>query len=434
MTLMRDKDPLVAHIPMQAGGPFPYVLGTVSIVWLPFGLSTAINDLFSSHLKSPHFIVMAIGVTLFLGIYLWGIYGNIRHLATTMPPLKRTKASVWLTIAILTALSVIMVRLSEKDWGALFIFVCAYASGRLPTVPAAWTAGGILLFPIIGALTQGLSWSELGAPLFLIGIVSFMVIAMVRSYRTSQELSAARDEIAHLAVTTERLRIARDLHDLLGHNLSLIALKSELARRLIGKDVERATTEISDIEQAARTMLQEVREAVGSYRQPTLSSELHGAQEILAAAGIAYRYEGDENIMDDLPNALEAVFAWTVREGVTNIIRHSRAHQCVIRMARTRHEGSVEIIDDGAGIANQVQDSAFTQRAGNGLRGLTERVEALGGQFNAGSDVSSGFRLAVTIPLVQKTEKPGMVTIASVRPTPSASVQLSGHNKEGNEQ
>jgi len=429
---MRDRDPLVTHVSLRVSGPFPYVLGIVSIVWLPFGLSTAINDLLSSHLKSPHYIAMAIGATLFLCIYLWGIYGNVRHLVTTAPPLKRIKASAWLTIAILTVLSIIMVWLSEKDWASLFIFVCAYASGRLPTVPAVWTATGILLYPIIGTLTQGLSWPELGSALFLIGVVSFMTITMVRSYRTSQELRAAREEIAHLAVTTERLRIARDLHDLLGHNLSLIALKSELARRMINKDVERATTEISDIEQAARTMLQEVREAVGSYRQPTLSSELHRAQEILAAAGIAYHYEGDENIMDDLPNALEAVFAWTVREGVTNIIRHSRAHQCVIRMARTRHEGSVEIINDGAGIANPVQDSAFTQWAGNGLRGLTERVEALGGQFNAGFDVSGGFRLAAMIPLVQKTEKPGIVTIASVRPTPSASRQLSDH-KEGNE-
>ena len=204
-------------------------------------------------------------------------------------------------------------------------------------------------------------------------------------------------------MTTERLRIARDLHDLLGHSLSLIALKSELAGRLISTAPDRATIEIGDVEHVARTTLQQVREAVGSYRQPTLASELQGAEEILNAAGITYRYEGDEQSIDALPSVIEGVFAWTVREGVTNVIRHSRAHQCVIHIKHTKHEGHVEIIDDGT-VSTSEQAQATTptsHKMGNGLQGLRERVEALGGQLNARAQANGGFCLAVSIPLVQ---------------------------------
>ncbi|GCE14856.1 hypothetical protein KTT_47150 [Tengunoibacter tsumagoiensis] len=391
----------------KANGPLPYMLGILAIVWIPFGLSDGIKDLFSFHFTSLHDVVIAIGALLFVGLYLWGSYENVRYLITTTPPLKRADTSVWLLIAVLIALSMMLVYLNEKDWGSCFIFVCAYSSTRLSTVQTVWITGGIMLYALIGAVVHAVSWSELGSALFLVGIVSFIVVAMVRSYRTGQELRLAREEIAHLAVTTERLRIARDLHDLLGHNLSLIALKSELAGRLLRKNVELASVEISDIEQVARRMLQEVREAVGSYRQPTLVSELYSAQEILNAAGIGYTYEGDEQILNDLPQAVESVFAWTVREGVTNIIRHSRSRQCIIRIMRSGQSGSVEIIDDGTGMTGQ------EHRPGNGLRGLTERVEALAGQLSAGPALQGGFCLAVSFPLTQQSEKPGSASYIS---------------------
>lgn len=413
---MREKHQQVAAASWKTSGLLPYVLGLVSILWLPFGLSTGVNDLTSSHLQSPHYIAMAIGAALFVGLYLWGIVDNTWYLVTSTPPLKATKISVWLTFALLLTLSIIMVGFNISDWGGFFIFTSSYASGRLPTTQAIWAIGIIMIYPFIGLLTHAISIFEFSNALFLIGIVGFIVIVNVRSYRTSQELRIAREEIAHLAVTTERLRIARDLHDLLGHNLSLIALKSELARRLIEKDIQRASSEVSDIEQVARTMLQEVREAVGSYRQPTLASELHGVQEILNAAGIAYHYEGEEHILDDLPQSIEAVLAWTVREGVTNIIRHSRARQCTIRMTRTRQQSSVEILNDGLSVDDQEQDNELTHHGGNGLRGLTERVAALGGQLSSGPHLHGGFRLAVALPLAYKGEKTP-ITIGLSLPT-----------------
>jgi two-component system sensor histidine kinase DesK len=245
-----------------------------------------------------------------------------------------------------------------------------------------------------------LSWLELlQAEVFIIA-VCFIIINVVRAIKTSRELRAAREEIARLAVTTERLRIARDVHDLLGHNLSLIALKSELAGRLMRIAPERAAVEIGDIEQVARTTLREVREAVASYRQPTLANELHAAQEILTAAGMSCSYENTELHNHALPTAVESVLAWTVREGVTNVIKHSRARQCVISLQRERSTASIKISNDGP--PEQTKNGATTHntgKEGNGLRGLAERIEALGGQFDAGPLAGGGFCLVVAIPL-----------------------------------
>jgi two-component system sensor histidine kinase DesK len=228
-----------------------------------------------------------------------------------------------------------------------------------------------------------------------VAIPGFVVIAFVRSMATSRELRAAREEMAATAaVAEERLRIARDLHDLLGHSLSLIALKSELAGRLALLSPERAASEIRDIENAARTALAEVREAIADYRQSTLASELAGASQLLAAAGIAYRYEGADETHLDLPAPTEAALAWAVREGVTNVIRHSRASHCVIRLTRAPEEVAVEIEDDGVGTPI---DNA-TGASGSGLRGLAQRVAAIGGRYEAGPRVGSGFHLAVYAP------------------------------------
>jgi two-component system sensor histidine kinase DesK len=254
-----------------------------------------------------------------------------------------------------------------KGIGTPFIFTSAYMAGRLPTGRAIQAVVALALLIAVFGL-RDLNWSYLGQGIVLVLVVGIVTISMVRTVTTGRELRAAREEIARLAVMTERLRIARDLHDLLGHNLSLIALKSELAGRLIGVAPERAT----------------------------LSSELHAAHEILFAAGIAYRYEGDESTMGTLPTAVETLLSWAVREGVTNVIRHSRARQCTVRMQRENHSACVEVIDDGVA---RPQDTASS--GGNGLRGLAERVEALDGSFEAGPRLGGGYRLAVSVPVVQ---------------------------------
>jgi two-component system sensor histidine kinase DesK len=202
--------------------------------------------------------------------------------------------------------------------------------------------------------------------------------------------------LARQAVAEERLRLARDLHDLLGRTLSLITLKSELAGRVIEKDPVRAAQEIREVERVARHALREVRDAVAGYRQPTLHSELDGARQMLEAAGIACMIE---HTAEALPPATDAVLAWTLREGVTNVIRHSRARQCIIRVNIANGRARAEVINDGY---REQEHSPARNRAGSGLSGLTERVTAHGGHIEAGPLLSEGnpsFRLWVELPI-----------------------------------
>ncbi|HEU5230449.1 MAG TPA: sensor histidine kinase [Ktedonobacteraceae bacterium] len=377
---------------------------------MPF-VTPIVIKLFLSHASLADLIISLPGLALFFGIYLWASWRRARQLVTLSPA---REAEVWLSIIALTALSVVLILINGKDWFVLFDFVCGYIAGRLATKRVLQVVGG-LVFLIVGlGLVLHIGLFAIGQATFsvcAIGIISFSII---RSITTSWELHEAREEIARLAVTTERLRIARDLHDLLGHNLSLIALKSELARRLIKVAPERAIVEIGDVEAVARTTLQEVREAVASYRQPTLANELQSAREMLAAAGIAFHYESDERNKDALPTAIEAVVAWTIREGVTNIIRHSRAHQCCIRLRREQQGVQIEIVDDGSGAAQVATaqtlapDRTVNGSRGNGLRGLTERVDMLGGTCGVGACADGGFRLVVSLPLIQRNSKPDL--------------------------
>jgi len=190
-------------------------------------------------------------------------------------------------------------------------------------------------------------------------------------------------------VAQERLRFSRDLHDLLGHSLSLMVVKAEVARRLGPADGAASAREAADIETIGRRALAEVREAVTGYRERLLATELTGARSALADAGIraVVREPGPP-----LPGAVDDAFAWAVREGVTNVIRHSGAHECVIDVRRDECAAILTIVDNGATVADQ------HPTRGNGLRGLSERLDLLGGTLRAGPDPAGGFRLTATVP------------------------------------
>lgn len=271
-----------------------------------------------------------------------------------------------------------------------FMYVVVAAAVILPTRHAAWAVTAVTVFAGVfyevrsGWDAVAADWGNL-IPFALIGVGMMVVSRLVVTVR---ELDAARKEISRLAVAEERLRFARDLHDLLGHSLSSIALKSELAGRLLPVAPEKAASEVHDIEGVARRALREVREAVAGYRRTTLSEELDGAREMLAAAGIACRIENDTGV---LPGATDTVLAWTVREGVTNVIRHSHAGKCRIRLTRDGERVRAEVTDDGRGL------SGGRDETGSGLVGLSERVSASGGDFEAGPLPEGGFRLRVGI-------------------------------------
>ena len=177
--------------------------------------------------------------------------------------------------------------------------------------------------------------------------IGVLFVALGGVIRANIELREARAELAELAVAEERLRFARDLHDLLGQSLSLIALKAQLAGRLLPDRPEEASKHITDLQDVSREALREVREAVAGYRSPTLSGELAGARMALEAAGIEARFDHPEV---SLPPAVEAVLAWTVREGATNVIRHSGAQHATIRIDPGLAAASAEILDDGPGL------------------------------------------------------------------------------------
>jgi two-component system sensor histidine kinase DesK len=228
------------------------------------------------------------------------------------------------------------------------------------------------------------------------------VLAFRRMATLNRQLREAREDLAELAVTSERLRFARDLHDLLGHSLSLIVLKSELAGQLLeaerpaGGATSHAAGEVRDINEVARRSLAEVRAAVGGYRRVTLAAELAGARAALDAAGIAA-------VVDEAPRGLPApvdeVLGWTVREGITNLVRHSAAGTCWIRFESGRDPDgggwvAVEVTDDGQGGGR-----ATAPAGGSGLAGLAERAAEHGGRLEAGPRRDGGFRLRVQVPL-----------------------------------
>ena len=203
-----------------------------------------------------------------------------------------------------------------------------------------------------------------------------MLMLVMRDLRVrNMELNEARAELADMAVAEERERFARDLHDLLGHSLSVIALKAELAGRLLADGPPAAAREVAELEQVARTALGEVRDAVSGYRQPTLDGELAGARMALSAAGIQADVQESRVSLDP---AVEAVLAWAVREGATNVIRHSGARHCTFKVSASLTDAGVEVIDDGHGATDQ------RQRCRRGRGGRGGAVPAVGAGVRAG--------------------------------------------------
>jgi two-component system, NarL family, sensor histidine kinase DesK len=203
---------------------------------------------------------------------------------------------------------------------------------------------------------------------------------------TLADLRAARAEIAQHAVGQERSRIARDLHDLLGHSLSLITLKGKLATRLLPEGAP-GVDEVRDMLGLSRQAMQQVREAVSGYRQPTLATELTAAKVALEAAEVEVEVEQDVGALD---RETEAVLGWVVREGCTNVIRHSGAQHCYTALTRADGQVRIEVANDGRHVPQAL--------AGNGLRGLEERLATLGGKLDASALADAGFRLVATVP------------------------------------
>jgi two-component system sensor histidine kinase DesK len=229
-------------------------------------------------------------------------------------------------------------------------------------------------------------WTDDGSYGFAIFLGALAVFGMRRAIQRSLELNAARKDMAELAVQEERNRFARDLHDILGHSLTVITVKAELAGKLIAANPARAAAEVADVESLARAALADVRAAVAGYRELSLAGELVSARAALQAAEIKADLP---TAVDEVPEENRELFAWMVREGVTNVVRHSGAKRCTIRISATQ----IEVLDDGKG------PTPGGGASGHGLVGLRERADQAGASVQVGQAPGGGFRLAMNVGL-----------------------------------
>ncbi|SES14397.1 sensor histidine kinase [Lentzea albida] len=228
-------------------------------------------------------------------------------------------------------------------------------------------------------------------------VVSGLVVyGLSRLPTLVRQLETARSELAELAVSQERLRFARDLHDLLGFSLSAITLKVELARKLVGQHTERALRELTEILTIAREALKDVRAVASSYRELSLTDEVESSRSVLAAAGVATTIEFD---CGELSPRSRTVLATVLREGVTNLLRHSDATRCSIRISGDAHRVSIDIVNDGA-------PGETTTGRGSGLTNLATRTKGIGGSLSAQSSPDGTYRLHAEVPVTPAPEEP----------------------------
>ncbi|MFG3153856.1 sensor histidine kinase [Streptomyces sp. NPDC048219] len=298
------------------------------------------------------------------------------------------------SLAVLAAQSTVLALTLGREWLVLFVYVSIASGAALPLRLARWTIPGA------SALLTALALVVPGGTSFIAGLLlpallgGFAMTGVRELIRTTIALREARATVAHLAANEERLRLARDLHDLLGHSLSLITLKSELAGRMLPGHPDKAAQQVADIEQVSRQALVDVREAVTGYRRARLTAELAGAQVALTAAGVVPELPAEPDLTG-VPEESESALAWALREAVTNVVRHSGARRCTVELL-TRHtlDGRVlelSVEDNGSG------GPGPAQAPGNGLTGLAERLEKAGGELESGR-ARHGFRLVARVP------------------------------------
>jgi two-component system sensor histidine kinase DesK len=346
-----------------------------AVPWLLFQVFP-IADLLTTPRPLVVQLLAAAALAAFTVAYL-GVFGRVFGAGGDWPRLQ---------LVIVAVLGITLAVWLGPAWAGLMIYLSAAASSGLPerwVWPAVVGAAGVC--------TGVLAAHGVLGDVFILPVICLLTAFALRGTRqlvsVNAELVEAREELARNAVAEERLRFARDLHDLLGHSLSLIALKSELAGRLAERDPARARQEMADVEGAARRALAEVRDAVSGYRQVSLAQSLAEARSALSAAGISLKAPPSGQ---SLPGPVDSVLGWVVREATTNVLRHSDARTVTVAFHAGDDGVELSVTDDGRG---------GNAPAGTGLSGLAERVAAVGGRLAYGPGERSGFRLTVVVPL-----------------------------------
>jgi two-component system, NarL family, sensor histidine kinase DesK len=374
-----DQDPTAPEARQPPGSLTRKVILSALIGY--FLLVPAITGL-TRHV-TPATVLVTAGTVAFAGLVGWRVVLRDRPGLGGVP---------WAWLAVMVALAAAVFAVGRGPGWLIILAVAAAACGRFtasvrPAVFGAVSCSGA------GLIATGLQARPAEAGTMTLAIIvpsmaAFLAYASTKRNETLAELQQTRAELARVAVAGERLRIARDLHDLLGQSLSLITLKAELSRRMLDTDTTSAAREMAELEAVARQSLSDVREAVAGYRQPDLITELGAARQLLTAAGLDCQITSPADL--SLPADIDTVLAWTVREGVTNVVRHARATCAGVTVTTADGQVTVGITDNGTG--------PLAGPAGSGLAGLSERVRQLGGNLMAGPAPAGGFRLQVTIP------------------------------------
>ncbi|HEV2271336.1 MAG TPA: sensor histidine kinase [Steroidobacteraceae bacterium] len=347
----------------------------INLVWLIYSVFFVIEPVQRNTLRD--WLAFAAAYACFLAIYLLLI--SVR---------SNSVGSGWKHSALLLALGLLGGAYYPANAGAgggMLIYVAAMVPFLTESLAGAGAAiaAATLVIAAEGALLHLTPWLW-GIWSFLAAGVGIGNLFTAQRIRANKRLGLAQDQIEHLAKVAERERIARDLHDVLGHTLSVVVLKSELAGKLMGSDLERARREIGEVEQIGRQALAEVREAIRGYRADGLFAEIARARRTLDAAGVSLDCHTDGVRLEP---AQESVLSLVLREAVTNILRHAGATSCRLEVAADDRGTVLRVEDNGRGAI---------QREGNGIRGMRERVEALGGRLEIES--RQGTRLTAEIP------------------------------------
>lgn len=351
--------------PADPWGPFGLIMATVWLVFLSYPLIAAI--------QAPARWEKVIGVALTLAFAVIYVLGCRHAMSGDIGTRERANTPYYIA---LIALAVLMVVFIGPDAIGVGIFLIGFAIYTY-RLPLALLLATLAVLGMSVAMLATDSFDELFFLLFIaVGVVIMNTVIRVSIGRGERYEVAMRE----LSIVQERERVARDVHDVLGHSLTVIAAKSELAERLLDVDVERARQEITEIHSLTREAISEVRATVGGLRVRQLGEELATARSALDTAGLLAAVPEDPDVVDPRNRVL---FAWIVREAVTNIVRHSGASSARIELGPHR----LAVTDNGRGIDGAAK--------GNGLRGLTERVTEAGGRLTLASGPDGGTRLDV---------------------------------------
>lgn len=362
MSETASADDAIAAAPAQVAATKPsdpwerygWIMSSIWLVFLAFPLYSAFNAPTAGVWR-----LVAVALLLVFGFVYAQTFAKMTH-SLTQRQYRALGLSRFLILIGLAVATIPMI-----GWNAVGVapFLVAFSSFFFPTRVGVAVIVGALGLTGLGIVLGGPELWILPAVVLLVGVSTQLIATLDRRQHEHRELST------QVTLSNERDRVARDVHDVLGHSLTAITVKAELAQRLIDIDPQRAREEMAQVQELSRAALGEVRTTVGGLRAARLDDEITTAQVVLADAGIAPQVHGD---VGDVDPRHRTVIAWVLREAVTNVVRHSGATSCSIALAAD----SLAVVDDGRGLNGH--------RLGNGIRGLSERVEAAGGHLDLG--------------------------------------------------